>query len=75
MEEAPHGVVYFSMGTMLKSNQLPEELKKGLLDVFRGLKQTVIWKFQETLSDMPNNVHIVNWAPQQSILGIYNQLI
>lgn len=69
MDNAKNGVVYFSMGSNLKSKDLPVELKQGILKVFGGLKQTVIWKFEEMLPNTPKNVHIVQWAPQQSILG------
>lgn len=41
-----------------------------LLQMFGELQQTVIWKFEDnSLQDVPMNVHIVNWAPQPSILG------
>ncbi|RVE44214.1 hypothetical protein evm_011113 [Chilo suppressalis] len=69
MDNATHGVIYFSMGSMLKSKTIPLEIKKGLLAMFGELKQTVLWKFEEELSDLPKNVHIVQWAPQQSILA------
>lgn len=69
MDDAKHGVIYFSMGTMLQSSKLPQAIKTGLLDIFKGLKQTVIWKFEEQLPNRPQNVHILRWAPQQSILG------
>nr|WEU75316.1 uridine diphosphate-glycosyltransferases 40AV1 [Glyphodes pyloalis] len=75
MDEAPHGVIYFSMGTMLKSKELPKEIKLELLEVFGNLKQTVIWKFEEDLPNLPENVRIVNWAPQQSILAHPNCIL
>ncbi|KAJ0172125.1 hypothetical protein K1T71_012098 [Dendrolimus kikuchii] len=68
MDTAQHGVIYFSMGTMMKSKTLPDELKRDFLNMFSKLKQTVIWKFEENLPNLPKNVHIVQWAPQQSIL-------
>ncbi|KOB76026.1 UDP-glycosyltransferase UGT40Q1 [Operophtera brumata] len=68
IDNAPHGVIYFSLGTMMKGSTLPEELKRGFLRTFSGLKQTVIWKYEEKLTDLPKNVYIVEWAPQQSIL-------
>ncbi|XP_050682426.1 UDP-glucosyltransferase 2-like isoform X6 [Leptidea sinapis] len=70
MDDAKHGVIYFSMGSNLKSRDFPEELKKKLLKFLGGLNQTVIWKFEEELPNRPSNVHIVSWAPQQSILGV-----
>ncbi|KOB65062.1 Phenol UDP-glucosyltransferase [Operophtera brumata] len=39
---APHGVIYFSLGTMMKGSTLPEELKRGFLRTFNELEQTFI---------------------------------
>ncbi|XP_026332122.1 UDP-glucuronosyltransferase 2B15-like [Hyposmocoma kahamanoa] len=64
-----HGIIYFSMGSNLKSKDLPEKLKKDLLKMFGTLKYTVLWKFEEILPDLPRNVHIIKWAPQPSILA------
>nr|XP_034836236.1 UDP-glucuronosyltransferase 2B2-like [Maniola hyperantus] len=69
MDNAKHGVIYFSMGSTLRSKNFPDGVKKELLKMFGKLKQTVIWKFEEQLPNSPSNVHIVQWAPQQSILA------
>lgn len=69
MDNAQHGVIYFSMGSNLRSKHMPDVLKKDLLKMFGKLKQTVIWKFEEDLPNRPSNVHIVQWTPQPSILG------
>ncbi|XP_045503974.1 UDP-glucosyltransferase 2-like [Colias croceus] len=69
MDNAEHGVIYFSMGSNLRSEDLPEELTSKILKIFGELKQTVLWKFERDLPNRPKNVHIVNWAPQQSILA------
>ncbi|XP_061379743.1 UDP-glucosyltransferase 2-like isoform X1 [Danaus plexippus] len=69
MDEAKHGVIYFSMGSNLKSEDMSESMKKSLLAMFSKLKQTVIWKFESDLDKVPANVHLVKWAPQQSILA------
>lgn len=69
MDNSKHGVIFFSMGSNLKSKDIPQNLKQGFLKIFSGLKQTVLWKFEEVLPDLPKNVHILTWAPQQSILG------
>lgn len=71
MDNSPNGVIYFSMGSFWKSKDIPETVTKGLLKVFGELKQTVIWKYEEMLPNLPKNVHILKWAPQQSILGNY----
>lgn len=69
MDNAKHGVIYFSLGSNLKSENLPRKIREDLLKVFGALKETVIWKFEEVLPVLPANVHILPWAPQQSILG------
>ena len=68
MDNAKNGVIYFSMGSNLNSKDLPDEVKDSLLKMFGSLKQTVLWKFEEVLPNLPKNVHILEWAPQQAIL-------
>lgn len=69
MDNAKHGVIYFSMGSNLRSVDIPDKIKIGLLQVFSGLKQTVIWKLEQVIPNVPKNVHISPWAPQPSILA------
>ncbi|CAG9793373.1 unnamed protein product [Diatraea saccharalis] len=69
MDNAKDGVIYFSMGSNLKSKDLPVEVIQGLLKVLGSLKQTVLWKFEEVLPGLPSNIHILQWAPQLSILA------
>ncbi|XP_059051885.1 UDP-glycosyltransferase UGT5-like [Achroia grisella] len=75
LNEAKNGVIYFSMGSSLKSVDMPDDFKTGLLKLFGELKQTVIWKFEESLTNVPSNVHLVQWAPQQSILAHSNCIL
>ncbi|NP_001182387.1 UDP-glucosyltransferase isoform X1 [Bombyx mori] len=69
LDSASTGVIYFSMGSNLKSKEMPDRLRKSLIKLFSGLKYTVIWKFEEEFSGLPKNIHVVKWAPQQSILA------
>ncbi|PZC77372.1 hypothetical protein B5X24_HaOG200266 [Helicoverpa armigera] len=69
MDEAKHGVIYFSMGSIVQSDGMSEQMKRSLLDMFSKYEQTVIWKFESDLTDVPKNVHLVKWAPQPSILA------
>ncbi|XP_053615388.1 UDP-glycosyltransferase UGT5-like [Plodia interpunctella] len=75
LDNAKNGLVYFSMGSILQSSELPEQLKKDFLDVLGSLNQTVLWKFEEVLPNLSPNVHIVKWAPQQSILAHPNCIL
>lgn len=70
MDDAQNGVIYFSMGSNLRSKDMPEDLKKGILRTFSKLKQKVVWKFEdEKLLNIPPNVLIKKWLPQRGILG------
>ncbi|CAH0402440.1 unnamed protein product [Chilo suppressalis] len=69
MDNAKHGVIYFSMGSMWKSEMIPKRLTDELLKMFGGLKETILWKYEADLPHRPKNVHTIKWAPQQSILA------
>uniref|UniRef100_A0A182MCJ8 UDP-glucuronosyltransferase n=1 Tax=Anopheles culicifacies TaxID=139723 RepID=A0A182MCJ8_9DIPT len=70
IDEAPHGVIYFSMGSMLKGRNFPEDKRTAFVNVFRGLKENVIWKYEnDSLPDKPPNVLIKSWMPQSDILA------
>ncbi|XP_061726174.1 LOW QUALITY PROTEIN: UDP-glycosyltransferase UGT5-like [Cydia pomonella] len=75
MDDAKNGVIYFSMGSLLRAKRMPETLKQGLLAMLGSLRQTVIWKLEETPKNVPKNVHIVSFAPQQSILAHPNCIL
>ncbi|XP_030374418.1 UDP-glucuronosyltransferase 1-8 [Scaptodrosophila lebanonensis] len=70
LNESEHGAIYFSMGSNLKSKDLPEEKQKIILEAFRSLKLRVLWKFERTdLAGKPDNVLISDWFPQTDILA------
>jgi glucuronosyltransferase len=64
------GFIYFSMGSVVKGDMMPEKSRKMFLNVFSKLKQRVIWKWEsETMEGLPKNVKLAKWLPQQDILG------
>ncbi|KAH8293935.1 hypothetical protein KR054_006756 [Drosophila jambulina] len=65
-----NGVIYFSLGTNVRSKSLSQGLRKILMDTFADLPQRVLWKFDdELLPGKPCNVFISKWFPQQDILA------
>jgi len=49
---------------------MSEKKRKIFLNVFSKLKQQVIWKWEsETMLDLPKNVKLSKWLPQQDLLG------
>ncbi|KAH8400897.1 hypothetical protein KR009_001681, partial [Drosophila setifemur] len=70
LDGATHGAFYFSLGTQVRSADLPPEKLKVFLDVFGSLKQRVLWKFEdEALPNLPANVKVQKWMPQADILA------
>ncbi|KAJ9601566.1 hypothetical protein L9F63_000309, partial [Diploptera punctata] len=70
LDEAKHGVIYFSIGSILSSAYFPEPIKKAFLEAFSKLKEKVLWKWEtESLPGKPNNVKIGKWLPQADILA------
>ncbi|XP_045474545.1 UDP-glycosyltransferase UGT5-like [Harmonia axyridis] len=70
MDVAKEGIVYFSMGSNLRSKDLPDEIKESILRVFAKLKVKILWKWEdETLPGQPANVKLSKWLPQQEILA------
>nr|XP_034837858.1 UDP-glucuronosyltransferase 2C1-like [Maniola hyperantus] len=69
LDSSPQGVVYFSMGSMIRSAGLPAQTRRELVKMFGELPYTVLWKFEEQMEDLPRNLHIRPWMPQSSILS------
>lgn len=75
LDSATNGVVYFSMGSNLKSSDISPEKRKHILKVFSKLKQKVLWKFEgDELPGLPPNVKIDKWLPQSDVLGKHKKL-
>ncbi|RZF43054.1 hypothetical protein LSTR_LSTR001232 [Laodelphax striatellus] len=70
LDESKHGVIYFSFGTVVPSNQLPVEIRDGFVKAFGKLKQNVLWKIDATsVPGLTANVKLSKWLPQQDVLA------
>lgn len=70
LDHASDGVIYFSMGSVLQSSDLPDYKRYALLEAFSELKQHVLWKWErDALPAQPGNVRVDKWFPQADILG------
>ncbi|XP_046980091.1 UDP-glycosyltransferase UGT5-like [Schistocerca americana] len=73
MDNARDGVIFFSMGSLIKSADFPQEWVQTFLTVFSKLKQQVLWKWEnDTMPGKPANVHLRKWFPQSDLLGHKN---
>ncbi|XP_076274446.1 UDP-glycosyltransferase UGT5-like [Rhynchophorus ferrugineus] len=63
------GVIYFSLGSMIKGDTFPSEKRRAFIGAFARLRQRVLWKWEnDTMPDKPDNVMIYKWMPQFDIL-------
>lgn len=70
MDNSKNGVVYFSFGSVVPSEEMPDEMKLSFMKAFGKLKQNVLWKIRvDSLPGLPENVKISKWLPQHDILG------
>ncbi|CAH1993759.1 unnamed protein product [Acanthoscelides obtectus] len=70
LDSAKEGAVYFSLGSNVKSINIPEKLRKLLIEAFAELPYKVLWKFEDdNLPGKPKNVFIGKWIPQQDVLA------
>ncbi|PNF35871.1 hypothetical protein B7P43_G09429 [Cryptotermes secundus] len=67
---AEHGVIYFNMGSMIRSDTLPDDKREAFVQAFSELPQRVLWKWEsDAMPGQPNNVKIAKWLPQFDILN------
>ncbi|XP_049826160.1 UDP-glucosyltransferase 2 isoform X1 [Aethina tumida] len=68
LDEAEEGVIYFSLGSNVKGNFLDEQSKKAIISVFSQLPYKVLMKIELENYNIPQNIKIGKWLPQQDIL-------
>uniref|UniRef100_A0A336N5A6 UDP-glucuronosyltransferase n=1 Tax=Culicoides sonorensis TaxID=179676 RepID=A0A336N5A6_CULSO len=73
LDNSKHGVIYVSFGSNAKSASLSSEVRQTLLDAMSRLNYDILWKFEnDTIENLPKNVKIQKWFPQQDILAHRN---
>ncbi|XP_063244123.1 UDP-glycosyltransferase UGT5-like isoform X2 [Bacillus rossius redtenbacheri] len=70
LNESEHGVIYFSLGSTVRSDSFPEPMRQAFLEAFSHLPQRVLWKWESgSMPGQPSNVKIAKWMPQLEILS------
>ncbi|XP_017083543.2 UDP-glycosyltransferase UGT5 [Drosophila eugracilis] len=70
IDEAAHGVIYFSLGVEQESKDLPKETQEMLFETFNSMPQRVIWKYEgEPPKSLGTNIYISELLPQRAILA------
>ena len=70
MDNHTEGVVYVSFGSAIQPTDMSSKRKEAFLETFRKLKYQIIWKWNEdSIPDLPPNVILTKWVPQQDLLA------
>jgi len=72
MDSAIGGVIFVSFGSTIRSDKMPGDKLAIFIECFRRLEQEgmlVIWKWDKPIPNLPGNVKLVSWVPQQDLLG------
>uniref|UniRef100_A0A1B6DDM3 UDP-glucuronosyltransferase n=1 Tax=Clastoptera arizonana TaxID=38151 RepID=A0A1B6DDM3_9HEMI len=67
-----NGFVYVSMGSSVRAVNMPAYLRQTMIRVFSELPFQILWKWEadpENIDDLPKNVLLGKWLPQQDLLG------
>ncbi|KAI7815625.1 UDP-glucuronosyltransferase [Rhyzopertha dominica] len=69
LDNATEGVIYFSLGSNVKSIYISNDTLNVILNTFEMLPYQILWKYED--EDLPrkmSNVKIAKWVPQQDVL-------
>ncbi|XP_019756912.2 UDP-glycosyltransferase UGT5 isoform X1 [Dendroctonus ponderosae] len=67
--EATSGLIYFSLGSLVKGHTFPDLQLKAFIKAFSKLPQKVLWKWEiDDMPGKPGNIMLTKWAPQFDIL-------
>lgn len=69
IEGARNGVILFSFGSMVQSYTMPSKILSIFREVFAQVPQRIIWKSEEKIDALSDNVLLSKWLPQRDILG------
>jgi len=64
-----HGVILFTMGFIFNPQTVPKSLMNSFMAAFARLPQKVLMKYQGHLDNIPENVKIMEFIPQQDVLA------
>ncbi|XP_076046232.1 UDP-glucosyltransferase 2-like [Oratosquilla oratoria] len=65
-----HGFIYFSLGSVVKTSQMPKGNLQMLVRAFERLPQRVLMKWNDDhIEGLSHNVRLTKWLPQQDVLA------
>ncbi|CAH2990990.1 unnamed protein product [Chilo suppressalis] len=75
MDNAKHGLIFMELGAGVESSDMPQHVRKRLLDMFGELQHQVVWRLDERPPHAARNVHVLERAPALEMLCHPNTLM
>ncbi|CAH2058069.1 unnamed protein product, partial [Iphiclides podalirius] len=76
LNSSQNGVIYFSLGTNVKSSHISPEIVRIFFDVFSQLPYDVLWKWDgDELPGRSHNIKTSKWFPQSDLLQLYSKIL
>ncbi|KAI5706750.1 hypothetical protein M8J75_010991 [Diaphorina citri] len=70
MDSATRGVIYVSFGSLIRPSRMSDGMRTLLVTAFSRTGLTVLWRYEgDSIENLPGNVHIRKWIPQQDVLA------
>ncbi|KMQ95392.1 udp-glucuronosyltransferase 2a3 [Lasius niger] len=70
LDSARDGVLYFSLGSMIKSTTMPQEKLDAILKMLGSIPRKVIWKWEtDELPRKMDNIMTRKWLPQFDVMS------
>ncbi|CAH1153883.1 unnamed protein product [Phaedon cochleariae] len=70
LDDAKEGAILYSLGSNVRSVDLPVSTREALLKAFAKRKENILMKWEDdVLPGKPENVRISKWLPQSDILA------
>ena len=63
-------IIVFTLGSLIPVSTMPKEALQSFIQTFAKLPQRIVWKWEDKVPEnMPENIMLTNWLPQQDLLG------
>jgi len=68
IESSPNGVIVLALGSVMAVSLIPENIRNAIIKVLSQVPQKVLLKYEDEMTDIPENITIKKWFSLRYIL-------